>query len=250
LKLNKDIEIIQDLPLIYIKKLSAVACSDLHLGYESFMASEGAFIPKKNLKSIKEAFSKAASKRDFTKVIITGDIKNDFSKLNDDEFNEFRELVAYLRNNLHIKEIFLIKGNHDNFIDRVASFNGVKIIKNELLLEDYLFVHGDLPYTANIFSYLIMGHIHPSIAVYNDLGVKEKFHCFLRGFTYDHKYIIVLPSMNVFSPGIDVNIETSTNFSQIIAKKADINSMDAICIGDKEVLNFGKVGQLRKLASI
>jgi len=50
-----DIEIIDGTPIVYIKDLSAIVCSDLHLGYEGVMAENGIFLPKINLKKDKRA---------------------------------------------------------------------------------------------------------------------------------------------------------------------------------------------------
>ena len=50
--LEKNIEILEGLPVIYIKSLSAIVCSDLHLGYEGVVAERGTFLPKTNLNHI------------------------------------------------------------------------------------------------------------------------------------------------------------------------------------------------------
>ena len=60
MKLDGDVEILDGLPLLHIKSLSALICSDLHLGYEGVMADRGTFLPKVNLKNIKDIVKKGA----------------------------------------------------------------------------------------------------------------------------------------------------------------------------------------------
>jgi putative SbcD/Mre11-related phosphoesterase len=247
MKLTPDVELLDGLPLLYIKSLSALVCSDLHLGYEGVHASKGTFIPKLNFKKIKEAMEKSVKKTGAENVIVVGDIKNEFSDVHIEEFNEFREFIGFLRDEMHVKDISLIKGNHDNFIDRFKQTMKFDIYAQEAVLGDYLFFHGEELPKSKEGKTLIMGHLHPAIAVYNKVGVKEKIKCFLYGKMADGRKIIILPAMNYFAEGVDVNQERLDRLAPVFESMVDADEMRALCLGEDEILDFGKVGQLKKL---
>jgi putative SbcD/Mre11-related phosphoesterase len=245
--LRKGIEIIDGLPVLYIKPLSAIVCTDLHLGYEGVVADRGTFLPKVNLKNIKEILKKAVEKTGAEQIIVDGDIKNEFSKVHVEEFNEFREFVNYLRKELKIKKIILIKGNHDNFIDQLKRPLDIVVYGQEALISDFLFFHGEELPKNKEGSTLIMGHIHPAITLYNNLGIKEKLRCFLYGKMKDKREIIVVPAMNYFAEGVGVNMENVKEMAPVFKKMLDIDRMKAFCIGEGETFDYGEVGKLRKL---
>ncbi len=238
------LEIIEGTPLIYISELSAIACADLHLGYEGVMSKNGIFLPKVNLKKIEEVLGKAISKKRPKRIIVDGDIKNEFSEVHVEEFNELYEFVNFLRDS-GIEEIILIKGNHDNFVDRLKSSLDIKIYAQEALIGNYLFFHGEELPREKKGKWLIMGHVHPAITLYNDVGAKEKLKCFLFG-TYGMRKILVLPAMNYFAEGVSVNLEGLSEISPIF-REIDENSLNVLCIAEDETLNFGKIGELRKI---
>ena len=93
--------------------------SDLHLGYEQSLNTEGLMIPKfqfeKILKRLEEINNISPSK----KIIINGDLKHEFGKITRQEWKEVNDFLLYLQDNF--EEIILIKGNHDNFIPYIAN---------------------------------------------------------------------------------------------------------------------------------
>ncbi len=248
MEIAKGVEILDGLPVLYIKSLSAIVCTDLHLGYEGVAADRGIFLPKVNLKHIKESLKDAADRTGADRIIVDGDIKNEFSQVHVEEFNETHEFVNFLRNDLGLKTITLIKGNHDNFIDRLKEPFRMELYTQEALLDDYLFFHGEETPRAKEGKLLVMGHVHPSIAIYNRLGVKEKLKCFLHGKMRDKRQIIILPAMNYFAEGFSVNTERGIGgLAPIFNEMLDVDGMDALCIGEGETLDFGKVRQLRDI---
>jgi uncharacterized protein len=247
MRLTNDIELLDGLPIIYIKSLSAIACSDLHLGYEGVMADKGTFLPKVNLRKIKESLKKAVEATGAERIIVDGDIKNEFSDVHVEEFNEFYDLTNYIKRELKIKTVTLIKGNHDNFIERLKEPFKFEIYAQEAMLGKYLFFHGEeLPRDEGKF--MIMGHVHPAIAVYNKLGVKEKLRCFLYGKMKDGKEVIVLPAMNYFAEGVSVNLEDVSEMAPAFQDMLNVDRMHAYCIGEGETLDFGTIKNLRKIA--
>jgi hypothetical protein len=245
MKIEEGLEIVDGLPVLYVKSLSAIVCSDLHLGYEGVMADKGHFLPKANLSNIKKIIAEAVKLTGASRIIVDGDIKNEFSKVHIEEFNEFNEFVNYIRKSLKIREIILIKGNHDNFIDKYKKALDVKVYSQEALIGDFLFFHGEELPKSSRGRTVVMGHIHPAITLYNSLGVKEKLRCFLYGRMKDGRSAIVIPAMNYFSEGVGVNIEDPAAMAPVFNKMLDVDSMEAYCIGEGEILDFGRVEDLK-----
>jgi uncharacterized protein len=245
MKLDKDMELIDGMPILYIRSLNSIVCSDLHLGYEGVYASKGVFIPKANLKRIKVMLKEAIGRTGAENVIVVGDIKNEFSDVHIEEFNEFREFMNFLRDDMKIKKITLVKGNHDNFIDRFKETLNFDLHQQEVLIGNYLFFHGEEAPKSGKGKVLVMGHLHPAIAVYDSVGIKEKIRCFLYGKTLDKRRIIVLPAMNFFAEGIDVNQNEVSGVAPVFGKDAKMDLLRALCLGEGEILDFGEVKNLR-----
>jgi len=246
MRISEGIEIVEGLPVLYIKSLSAIVCTDLHLGYEGVMADRGTFLPKANLRNAKAILKKAVERTGAERVIVDGDIKNEFSRVHVEEFNEFREFVEYLRGELKVKRITLIKGNHDNFIDQLSKPLKIEVHGQEALISEFLFFHGEELPRSKEGRILIMGHVHPAITLYDSLGIKEKLRCFLYGRMKDGREIVVVPAMNYFAEGVGVNVEDVSEMSPVFEKMLDVDQMTALCVGEGETLDFGKIKDLRK----
>ncbi len=247
MRLAAGIEALEGVPILYLKKLNAIVCSDLHLGYEGVMADQGTFLPKANLKTIKSVIGAAVKKTSAGTIIIDGDIKNEFSKVHLEEMNEFLELIKFLQEEMKLKRIIIVKGNHDNFINRVVGSGKVEVYEQEAEVGGFIFFHGEeLPREKG--QVLVMGHVHPSVSLQNMIGVREKLKCFLYGTMKDKRRLIVLPAMSYFAEGMSVNLEDVARMAPIFRSRADINKMEVLCIGNDETLRFGSVGELRAIS--
>ncbi len=246
--LDSRLEILDGLPMLYIRDISAIACSDLHLGYERMMAGRGIFAPKKNLEFIKEIIKKAVGQTGASHLIVTGDVKNEFSRVQDDEFNELKEFVLYAKSEIGLSRVSVIKGNHDTFVKRLLPGIDVDIIDEEFIAGGILFMHGDCAPRSSEWKTLVMGHLHPTLAIFNKMGTKEKLKCFLYGNARDGRRVVVMPAMNYFASGADVNSSFAPVSSPVFEGLADMGSMHAICISDGESLDFGTVRDLRRFA--
>ena len=250
MNLGDGIELIEGLPVLYIKSMNALVISDLHLGYEGGMVKSGVAIPKANLRSIIEILEKAFNGRQIRKVIVVGDIKNDFSGVIAEELSELRSVINFI--NGKGASLELVIGNHDNFISKYSAALGIRIYPHQLLVSGYLFAHGDkqLGKAEGEVLTAIIGHEHPSIGIRSRVGTIERFRCFLSGkIAYYGKKVnlIVLPAIGYFETGSDVNLHNKRRILSPVLKKADVDQMEAIAIGDGSTLNFGKVGDLRNI---
>ena len=244
-RLNDDVELLDGLPVVFIKSLNAIVVADLHLGYEGVMAKRGLFLPKVNLKRIFEVLKKAINRTQAGTVIVNGDIKNEFSTVDEEEFNELYDFINFARG-IGVS-LILIKGNHDNFVERYKEPFGLSVHRQEAVLGGYLFFHGEempggLPADVRM---LVMGHEHPAIGVFNKAGKKEKLRCFLYG-TYEGKSLLVLPAMNYFASGTDINMVPKGELLSPIFGHVDVDEMHAIAIGYGSTMDFGTIFMLRE----
>ncbi len=246
MRLDNDVELIEGLAIAYIKSLKSLVISDLHLGYEGHMAKNGVFIPKANLKKILKDLDRGLIHTKAKSIIVVGDIKNDFSNVQQDEFNELLEIIKFCK--ARNVELILIKGNHDNFIDRYKVPFKLKTYTGDALIGEYLFFHGDkLPKSpTKAPKMLISGHEHPSIGIVNAAGRNERLRCFLFG-KYKKVKLLVLPAISYFATGSDINLQSKQRLLSPVLRKIDIDKAHAIAIGYDSTLDFGTIGDLKKL---
>ena len=119
----------------------------------------------------------------------------------------------------------------------IANQKNIKVV-DEYLVDDTLLVHGDKLVETKAKS-IIIGHEHPAISLKEKSKI-EKFKCFLKG-KYKNKELIVMPSFNPLSYGSD--ILNKGRFSPFLK---DISNFEVFIVGDKEVLPFGKVKNLKQ----
>lgn len=227
---------------LFIKRIDSLVIADTHFGYEGVMAENGVFLPKINYKHIVTELEDAIKKTKAKNLIINGDIKNEFDKVSVEEFTELNDFINFCKQK-NVKPI-LIKGNHDNFVDSLKSL-GIEIYKQEFLFDKFLFCHGENMPSEELLNraeYLITAHEHPAIGLFTELGVKEKLKCFLFG-VWKGKKVVVLPSINIFATGDEINTLPKHELLSPILREVDLDAFDVIAEG----LYFGKIGQLKKI---
>jgi hypothetical protein len=245
MRLNDDVELIDGMPAAFIRSLNSIVISDPHLGYEGVMAKRGMLIPKVNLKHLLEMLDACIRKTGADRLIIDGDIKNEFSTVETEELNELIDLLRFVKEK-GIR-LTIVKGNHDNFVERYKEPFKLEIHGQEFAENGYLFFHGEaLPAKSSKTKFMIMGHEHPSIAVFNKAGKKEKLRCFLYGSLYGKK-LLVIPASNYFASGTEINLYPKEELLSPVFKKANVDSMQAIAIGYGSTINFGSISSLRAL---
>jgi hypothetical protein len=237
-----DIEIIEPYPAVFIEAIDALIISDLHLGYEGIMAEQGIFMPKVQFKKEMNALGEILEKRRASNFIIVGDIKHEFSDTTYHEFREVREIFKFLKEKFG--RVVLIKGNHDNYIIYTTRKYDIELY-DELLIGDFLFVHGDRPIKDERGKYIVMGHEHPAIALFDEIGVKEKLNCFLYG-KIGRKKLLVMPAFSYLAQGSEVNMIPRSELLSPILREADIDKMRVIAVSeDIGCLDFGELGKIR-----
>lgn len=240
-----EIEIIDTLPAIFIPSIQAVCIADLHLGYEGLLAEElGVFMPKTQFKEEMEMLRKIFRETKPKLFVLNGDVKHEFSETSYHEYREVSELFRYLEKK--VEKIIVVKGNHDNYIERVTSkFEKIEVYE-KFESGDFIFVHGHKPVSLGKLKgkILILAHEHPSIGLYSEIGTKEKIKCFLYGESRKVK-VLVLPAFSSLSLGSEVNLLSQKDFLSPILRSLRVEEFEVIGVEkDIGVFRFAKLKEL------
>lgn len=226
MKLTKEIKI-QDLALIYKDNL---ILTDLHIGYEESLNKQGLLIPRLTFEELYKRISNLLKLNPKT-IIINGDLKHEFGSISKQEWKQTNKILKLLTSN---GKVILIKGNHDKILEPLTQGFNLEI-KDYHKIDDILITHGHkiIKQKAKI---IIIGHDHPAISFKE--RPNEKFKCFLKG-KYKNSTLIVQPSLNLVTEGLDITkeevlspyVKNAKNFEVFIPK-------------ENEVLYFGKLDNI------
>jgi len=123
-------ETVGSLPALYHPDLDLLVISDIHLGLEGTMSADGNYVPKFQLEQLLEDLQEAKKLTEASRILVNGDLKNDFSTSRFTERSEIKDFLDFLDNNF--EETIIIKGNHDAFVDSTANEYDLDV-KNTIL---------------------------------------------------------------------------------------------------------------------
>lgn len=229
MNLTPNIEIV-DLALLINK--DTLVISDIHLGYEEALIHQGYLIPRHQYKDTIERLNNILKKTKPKTIIINGDLKHQFGSILNQEYKDSINFLNYL---LKKYKLILIKGNHDKILNVIAEKVNLKTQLFYNIDNIYIF-HGDFIPKDLFFTNsktIIIGHDHPAIILEKNKRF-EKYKCFLRG-KYKNKSLIIQPSFNTLTTGIDILKEKFQ--SPLINSIKDFK----VYIIEDKVYDFGKV---------
>jgi putative SbcD/Mre11-related phosphoesterase len=151
--------------IISEKKEKILVITDLHIGFEHRFNKEGLRI----ITSIDEMLDKTIkilTKYKPDELLILGDIKNGFGRI---EKDERKHIPEYLEKVSNLIEVSIIPGNHDGGLQYLVPPN-ITLKPKELIVGDIGLLHGHTQ-PSNLFNRvkcIVIGHIHPS---YNRNGI-------------------------------------------------------------------------------
>jgi len=222
---------------------------DMHLGYEEMLNRSGVFIGrlmfKEHIKYFKKVFIEIGK---VDEIVLLGDVKHDFGKAGEQEWNNILSLFDYFFENINKKgKIVITRGNHDNFLINVVNKFRRKS-EGEIELVDF-YILGGVAYThgnknnKRMFDrdlkLWVLGHAHPAVKLKEGIKI-EKYKCFLVG-KYKSKKIIVVPSFFDYVEGSDPR-ENGLG----LAWEFDYANFDVKLVGENlEVFDFGKLKKLK-----
>ncbi len=104
--------------LIEEKRKKILVIVDLYFGFEEVLNRSGVFIGKKMFNEIIKDFDEIFDRIGKVDVIILlGDVKHNFGKNNNQEWDEIKKFFEYLE--IKNKKIIIVKGNHDNYLKNI-----------------------------------------------------------------------------------------------------------------------------------
>ncbi|HSB84488.1 MAG TPA: metallophosphoesterase [Nitrosarchaeum sp.] len=142
-------------------KKKNIIVTDLHIGFESDLASNEIFIGKNT--SINETIDELSSVIDLEKpdsLILLGDVKSSIKNISKNEWDEIPLFFNKMRQKC---DIIMIPGNHDANMQKLVPENISMISSTGMVEENILLTHGHTMPSKN-FSHvdkIIMGHVHP-----------------------------------------------------------------------------------------
>lgn len=237
----KDNEIMEGIEIhdlgLYIKKFRTLVFADFHLGYEEALNKQGTLLPRtqylKTRKRLEKLFD--GLKKPIDKIIVNGDIKHEFGTVNEQEWLDALNILAFLQK--QCQNVSLIRGNHDTILGPIADKREIKIVDDEEL-NGILILHGDeIPKKIDA-DVVVIGHEHPCVTITDGINY-EKEKCFLCG-KWEGKTLIVQPSFNMITEGTDVRKEEL--LSPFL--KQSLDNFDVWVIADKPRY-FGKLADLK-----
>ena len=187
---------ISDLYCVYLKDISAVVVSDLHLGFEDEMNLHGLFLPKLQREHIERTMDAIIDRYSPNKIIINGDFKQEFSRNLPQEWDDVNHFIERYKDQA---KLIFIRGNHDNYLTNILKHNNMEIID---FYEDdnYYIYHGDRDMSTRKIT--ILGHEHPAVVLRDEVGGIFKIPAFV--FNFDYR-ILITPARSFFSSGTDVS---------------------------------------------
>jgi hypothetical protein len=243
------IRIIPSKPVLILEgQKKNLIITDIHIGFESILASNDIFIGKNS--SINETIEELSSIIDSEKpdsVILLGDIKSSIKTISKSEWDEVPLFFEKIKQKC---DVVLIPGNHDANIQRLVPENISMISSAGMVLENILLTHGHTMPSEN-FSHvdkIIMGHIHPVFfqedSILNGqrvwISIKtEKQNVFPN--KSGEIEIIIIPSFNRYFYATHKK-KYKKSISPIIEKikwisSARIITLDGTIIGDESIIN-------------
>ena len=222
--------------------------TDIHIGFESNMASNEIFIGKNS--TINESIQELSDIIDLEKpdsVILLGDTKSSIENISKNEWDEVPLFFKKIREKC---DVILIPGNHDASIQRLIPNNIITISSTGMVEENILLTHGHTLPSEN-FSHvdkIIMGHLHPVFfqenSIINDqrvwVSIKTDKENIFPSKTGEIE-IIIVPSFNKYFYATHKK-QYKKSISPIINKineisKAKIITLDGTIIGNESMID-------------
>jgi len=230
-------EIVEGLPAIFFCEEDAICIADLHLGYESSLA--GISLPSRQLQEVERKFELALKNcGGASKLIINGDLKHVFSEASRQEWAEVPMFLDFVLS--FVREIILVRGNHDTFLGPLRRFKEVKVV-NSLEIGDVLLIHGHNKDFIHIFEWakargiaeIVIAHEHPFLILGDRVGARVRVPCFLRG-RFGRFRICVLPAFSPLAGGTAVNVAAKSEFLSPILRSdfVQIDEMEVLAVDE------------------
>lgn len=237
---------------LFLEKSKTLVVGDLHIGFEQSLRDGGALLIKEQSKYIKTTLEKLIRNTGAKTIVLNGDIKHEFGKVNIEEATDFYKLLKWMQTLVEVK---IILGNHDKLTKAMVKKKGLKS-NNYLIIDNCLIFHGDSTLEdlklndleLSQVETIVIGHEHPSLNI-NDGIRNEKVKCFLlqkhyKIFGGNKVNLIVMPSFNNLTKGSAV-----VGGRPLGPFLTSYSGFSAFAVFNDRILAFGKLEDLQRLMS-
>jgi putative SbcD/Mre11-related phosphoesterase len=149
----------------------ALVVSDLHIGWERLLSQRGVHVPSQTPK-IKQMLLKLIKETKPTHLILLGDVKDAITKVSMEEWKDIPEFFEHIQEK--VPEIQVILGNHDGNLEPLLP-ETVKIVSSSgTRFGDAGLFHGHAWPAPELLESrsLITGHVHPTVAIRDPMGLR------------------------------------------------------------------------------
>lgn len=249
------VKLLDGYPYVYLEELNALVSADYHFGYEVVLAEEGGYyLPQTQFEVIVGELDKILSSMDIDIFVVNGDLKHKFSMRTRQETREVKDFTEFISD--RVRSVFIVRGNHDNFVRGIFNeYDNVSFVDHHLVLGNYLFTHGhildDLILNALRGRTVFIGHEHPSLLIYDDLGAKIKVPVLLKSKLDFGSDIYVLPACSPLMTGIEMNLTLQEELlSPLFKTYGNLDSSKPYgIVRGKYTLEFPEIAQIREVLS-
>ena len=234
--------ILKNRPIAFVKELSLLAITDLHLGIEFELRRKGINVglqAEKFLKILEEAKKETNAK----KIVAIGDVKHKVPAASAKEIEYVREFFENLSK--IFEEIFICKGNHDDMLEEILQDYKVYGARG-FKIKDYGFFHGHAWPLSKLWNCKtwIIGHLQAAIEIRKGNFKKiEKVIMKARPKIEKGKLqeIIILPAFSDLAGSLLLNKELPSDF--LFEKVVDVNNSEVYLLDGR---NLGRLENLKK----
>ncbi|MCJ2533073.1 MAG: metallophosphoesterase [Candidatus Thermoplasmatota archaeon] len=237
-RLDADVELLPG-GAIMLRRSRTIVVADLHLGCEAALEHEGVSLPRVQAKKIEAYLMSVIEAVGPDELVVAGDLKHNFSR---NLTQEWDEVTSFVRSIADLVDIVVVRGNHDNFLSTILTELNIPL-KREYEVGDHTVLHGHTGTSKK--GPLVLGHIHPSILLRDDVGAGMKSPCFL----YDRaRRVLVLPALSIVSPGMDVVGNPSSDVVSPLIAPYGLGEFVPIVFSSSKPMTFPTVVELRRWA--
>ena len=261
--------ILNEAALVVENEHKTLVIADLHLGIEAEFRQKGINIGSQTEKLLERAIN-CVKVAEPDVIILLGDVKHAVPQIS---FVDRKEVPFFLAELAAYAPIYVVKGNHDGYIDKLLPDLRDSEQKHEISIKSaqgFLFdrvgyIHGHSWPLPELFSasYILIGHNHPRIRlVSSSAQYKSMKPVWIRAyFDYDAvkmRYpevtmsdrntprVIIMPAFNELCGGVAFNAANKELLGPIASKLLRLESMEVYLLDGTYI---GKMGDMEKKSS-
>lgn len=243
--MQKDISLPEGIKLcaeqaVYIRADDTLAIGDLHLGYEAALQAEHIAMPRFQLEPMMERLEKLLARYNPERIIINGDMKHEFSRNKSQEWDEVETVLDMLT----YREIIVIRGNHDNYLQTILARRNIRMMDYITLPASQItLLHGHKKIDSGGSSGMrIFAHEHPVLRFRDKVGAQITLPCFLY---HEKNQILLMPAFSPLASGTNV-ISPENTFMCPDLRNVNLASARIFVVQDG-VMDLGRVSELREM---